>query len=396
MKTIEGGLEKIPGYSFSVMEAGIRYENRLDYALIKSDFPCNAAGVFTTCKVIAAPVKLCKERINNPINAILVNSTIANAVTGTQGYENAKVLTQDIAKLIDIETSSILMSSTGVIGRQLPVDKMLSSHKELVQKLNPNNGQLFSKAIMTTDTFPKFHVVQFNAAGKTYYIGGTAKGSGMIAPNMATLLAYILTDAPIKKGDLEKIFKDKIEKSLNSLTIDGDMSTNDTAIILSPIKQETLSSDSDLSAFSDALEAVLMKLTEMLAYDGEGATKLIRIHVRGAKNYDDAKKVGKAIAESPLVKTAFFGSDPNWGRIACAAGYSGADLEEEKLSISFGNIKVLKNGTPVDFDNEALKSIISQREIDLDVDLGLGTAETVILTCDLSYDYVKINGEYTT
>ena len=240
MEKIKGGLETVKGYSFSSLECGIRYENRLDYTIISADNPCNASGVFTTNKIYAAPVKICRERINNGIKAIIINSTNANACTGSKGYENATAITKDISVKLNVEPENILMASTGIIGRQLPLKKMIKSHNKLIKALSPANGDSVARAIMTTDTVPKYCAVSFTCAEKKYTMAGVAKGSGMIAPDMATLLSFIITDAPIAKKDLDRIFKEKIKTTYNSMTIDGDTSTNDTAIILSPMSDNPL------------------------------------------------------------------------------------------------------------------------------------------------------------
>lgn len=395
MKKIEGGLESVPGYRFSSIMCGIRYDNRLDYSLIMSDAPCVASGLFTTNKIFAAPVRLCRERINNKIRGILINSTNANACTGETGYSNAAALTEDIAVRTGTEGKSILMASTGIIGRQLPSDKMKDSHDELLKNLSSENGSLIPKAIMTTDTFPKSSACAFTAAGKEFFIAGAAKGSGMIAPDMATLLAFILTDAPVAKKDLDESFRRAVNDSFNSITIDGDMSTNDTAIILSPDLPEKID-PADLNDFRLALNAVLDDLAILLVKDGEGATKLVQVKVINAASEADARLAAKSISESLLVKTAIFGNDPNWGRVAAAAGRSGAAVEESRLSVAFDETEVLKKGTPVDIEYAVLKEIMDKREYTITVDLGLGNGTAKFYTTDISYDYIKINAEYST
>ena len=396
MKHLDGGLENVKGFTYSSIKCGIRYADRLDYSLILSDTICNAAGMFTTNRMTAAPVKLCRERINGKIRGILINATNANACTGAEGYTNSRMLTADVAKRLNLPEDSILMASTGIIGRQLPLDKMLASHVELISGLAGKNGPILAQAIMTTDTVPKEAAVSFTCGDREYCIAGTAKGSGMIAPRMATLLAFIVTDAPVEHKNLEKIFRTAVNKTLNSITIDGDTSTNDTAVILSPDTGEYISEPGQLAAFSEALEAVLMKLAEMLVLDGEGATKSVKIHVINAATDDDALLISRAVGQSLLVKTAFFGNDPNWGRIACAAGYSGAALEEEKLSILIDNIPLLVNGVPADTDYSNLEQILKNRNYTVTVDMGLGDGDAIMLTTDISYDYVKINAQYST
>lgn len=396
MKQIDGGLENIPGFRFSAIRCGIRYPDRLDYCLITSDRPCNAAGVFTTNKVTAAPVKLCRERVAGPIHAILINATNANACTGDQGYGTARDLTGDIAARLGVPAETVLMASTGIIGRQLPREKMLESHGELVGSLAPAGGSLIPRAIMTTDSVPKQVCVSFSTTRGDFRIAGTAKGAGMIAPNMATLLCFLVTDAPVAKGDLDALFADCIGSTLNAITIDGDMSTNDTALILSPRADDPLSDAADLVAFREALHATLGRISEMLIDDGEGTTKRVRIRVRGARSDGDAARAARSVAQSLLVKTAFFGNDPNWGRIAAAAGYSGAEVDESKLSVYFNDMILLLNGAPVEFRREELIDIMKKNIFEVTVDLGLGSSEASMLTTDISVEYVKINAEYST
>ncbi|HPC42973.1 MAG TPA: bifunctional glutamate N-acetyltransferase/amino-acid acetyltransferase ArgJ [Spirochaetota bacterium] len=396
MKFIDGGLEQVKGYTFSAVECGIRYTGRLDYCLIAADAPCNAAGVFTTNKVNAAPVKLCRARISGPVRAILVNATNANACTGDQGLRTAEALTGDIAARLGSGPESVLMASTGIIGRQLPLEKMMAAHPALVAGLSRDAGRVIPRAIMTTDTVPKETCVSFTTSAGEFRVAGTAKGAGMIAPNMATLLCFIITDAPVAAADLTAIFKRSVGPTLNAISIDGDMSTNDTAIMLSPRSVKPLTGGSDLAAFEDALRAVLGRISEMLIDDGEGTTKRVRITVKDAASDGDARLIAKAIAESLLVKTALFGNDPNWGRIACAAGYSGAAIDETRLCVSFDGMPLLVNGAPVEFDREGLVGIMKKNIFEIFVDIGLGKSEWSMLTTDISFDYVRINAEYST
>lgn len=396
MEKLNGGLELVPGYRFSAVECGIRKTGRLDYCIIAADKPCNAAGMFTTNKIQAAPVLLCKERIRNPVRTILVNATNANASTGEQGYKNALLLTGKAAKELNIDKDSVLMASTGVIGHQLPLEKMLNAIPAMAGSLSVENGSLIPRAIMTTDTYPKSCAAAFSTSLGEFRIAGTAKGSGMIAPNMATLLSFVITDCPVEREVLEPLFRRCIGKSFNSITIDGDMSTNDTAILLSPVSDKCLRDENDLREFENALEYILLELARMLVMDGEGATKFLEINVAGAKNDNDARMVAKSVSESLLVKTAFFGRDPNWGRIACAAGYSGAMVNLEKLSIYIEGIALLEKGRPCEFDYNAMDKILSKREIQVAIDIGIGRGKSKFFTCDISYDYVKINSEYTT
>ncbi len=396
MKKLDGGLENVPGYRFSAVEAGIRYENRLDYTLITADHFCNAAGMFTKNRIVSPAVRLSRQRIENPIKAILVNSTNANTCTGDEGYMNSVSLTADIASKLKVPEESVLMSSTGIIGRQLPREKMMNFHEELVSGLSRDKGSLVPRAIMTTDTYPKSCSVSFKTAMGEYVIAGTAKGSGMIAPDMATMLSFAMTDTPVKREQLVKIFRSVVEETLNSISIDGDMSTNDTAILLSPDGKSSLEKKSDLESFNEALYSVMYSLAEMLVDDAEGGTKVVRIDIKNAANGEDARKAARAIAESVLVKTAFFGNDPNWGRIAMAAGYSGAEIDEKKLSIYFDDLPLYITGKPVTFPVDEMNRVMKQERFTVTVDFGLGESGAHMLTSDLTYDYVKINAEYTT
>ncbi|MBN2079963.1 MAG: bifunctional glutamate N-acetyltransferase/amino-acid acetyltransferase ArgJ [Spirochaetes bacterium] len=396
MKTIEGGLEQVGGFTYSAVECGIRYEGRLDYCLIAADGECNVAGAFTTNRVSAAPVRLCRERVGSPVKGILINATNANACTGEGGFAAAEALTADIAARLGAAPESILMASTGIIGRQLPLEKMMGSHEKLVAGLSPGGGRLLPRAIMTTDTFPKELCVSFETSAGEFRVAGTAKGSGMIAPDMATLLCFIVTNAPLKARDLRTIFREAVGSTLNAITIDGDMSTNDTALILSPRSKAPLRSRGDLARFREALHAVLSRLAEMLIDDGEGATKRVRISVTGASTDGDAARIARTVAESLLVKTAMFGNDPNWGRIAAAAGRAGAAIEEKRLRIAFGEIPLLVEGSPVDFDGERLAAILRGKSYEISIDLGLGKGSGSMLTTDISHDYVRINAEYST
>ncbi len=389
------GLSSVKGFRYAAVEAGIRYEHRLDLSLIAADFDCVAAGVFTTNKICAAPVRLSRSRINNTIRGIIINATNANACTGEEGFRNAETITRAVADAVGVSPESILAASTGIIGVQLPCEKIVRAIPKLVSSLSPQNGSLLARAIMTTDTVPKEAYRSFTCSRGNFSIAGTAKGAGMIAPNMATLLVFLVTDAPVAKSDLDSVFSRCINKSLNAITIDGDMSTNDTAIILSPAVRDTLSGK-DLSLFEEALLDVLCDLAEKLVMDAEGATKLARIIVEGARDDDDARKIARAAANSLLVKTALFGMDPNWGRIACAAGYSGAEVSEERLSIYFGDLCLLRNGVPQNPPREEMIKSMRDRDIRITINAGMGNGTFRFLTSDISYEYVKINAEYST
>ncbi len=394
MNILKGGLENVSGFLFSAKKCGIKYQNRLDFALIHALSPCNASGLFTTNRIIAAPVRLCRQRIGNRIRSILMNANNANACTGDEGFQHALLLTGEVAREMKTAPESVLMASTGVIGAQLPVKKMKKAIPDLVRELSIENGPLIPQAIMTTDTFPKEFAVRFHASQGTYTIGGIAKGAGMIAPDMATLLSFVITDAPLERDILDTLFKRCVTKTFNHISIDGDMSTNDTALILSPQSEKTLHG-TDIETFEESLLTVLSRLSEMIIKDGEGTTKVVQITVRGARSGDDARRAAKAVAESLLVKTAFFGNDPNWGRIACAVGYSGAAVEEKNLSLSFEKLKILERGAPCSYDMDELLDIVKRSRFEITVDIGMGTESCTFLTTDISYEYVKINSEYT-
>ncbi len=396
MEIIKGGLEKVPGYSFSAVKCGIKYPDRLDLSLIFSPKPCNAGGVFTTNRIFAAPVRLCRERIASDVHGILINANNANACTGEEGYANTVALTGEAAKYLDVPADSILMASTGVIGVQLPAEKIKGSIPGLASGLSPENGTLIPRAIMTTDTFPKEYAVSFGTGKGTFHVAGIAKGAGMIAPDMATLLAFILTDIPLEKPVLDASLKRCVDKTLNAITIDGDMSTNDTALLLCPKSDRPVRDDATLVKFESALLEVMNALGVMIVRDGEGATKLITVTARGAVSVDDARRVARSVAESLLVKTAMFGNDPNWGRIACAAGYSGVPVDERTLSIYIDETVLFSEGAPSAADRKKVSRLINKKEVTLTVDLGMGKESFTYYTSDISYDYVKINAEYTT
>lgn len=382
-------------FKFSAAEANIKHKNRFDLGLIKSDIPCNAAAVFTTNNVKAAPVKLCMKNIINNIDALIVNSGNANACTGDSGYSTAVNINSELAKLINSNSSNILQCSTGVIGHKLPEEKIISTLPKLHENLKYDNTEIFSKSIMTTDTFPKSVSYEFETSNGVKKITVFAKGSGMIAPNMATLLCFTVTDFSICKKDLGNIFRNIINKTLNAITVDGDTSTNDTAIILSPQLNEQNTSQ-DIEIFEKALNKSLEDISMLLVKDGEGATKCVKITVNGAISPENANKCAKTVAESLLVKTALFGEDPNWGRIACAAGYSGVEFDPEIIDILFNDVYMLKNGIPKHENLKKAEIIIKNEYFEIIINLKNGNHSSFYLTSDISYDYVKINAEYTT
>jgi glutamate N-acetyltransferase/amino-acid N-acetyltransferase len=391
----------IKGFRFSAVEAAVKKPGRLDFSLIYSEVPAVAAAVFTTNKVKAAPVLLSMERIKSGrTQAVVVNSGNANACTGTQGMNDALETTAMVADLLHLEKDSVLVASTGVIGHHLPMDRLKKAVPSLVEGLSGGSLSEIALAIMTTDTFPKMEIRTGAAGGKKYTVAGIAKGAGMIMPNMATMLSFIVTDAAVDPALMEKLFRSAVESTLNSISIDGDTSTNDTAIIMAngmagnpQIKDGTKESEEFAGHLGDLLSA----LSRQIVRDGEGATKFVEVEVKGAVSDADAKKAAMAVANSLLVKTAFFGQDANWGRILAAVGYSGAEIDQERASLWFDDVQMARNGIFAGGDAEAAGSeVLRKKEFKVTVDLGLGTGFAVVYTSDLSYDYVRINADYRT
>ncbi|MFC1490480.1 bifunctional glutamate N-acetyltransferase/amino-acid acetyltransferase ArgJ [Candidatus Latescibacterota bacterium] len=400
MKFIKGSITAPEGFRAGAVKCGIKYKNRNDLALIVSDNLATCAGVFTRNRIKAAPVLVSRDHVKNgDARAIIVNSGNANACTGENGIETAITMAAQTAKLIKCDPSEVLVSSTGVIGHVFPIDKVVKCLPKLVSDISENGNALAAKAIMTTDTVPKETAVEFEIDDKTIRIGAIAKGSGMICPDMATMLSFITTDAEIEKSALRKALRESVESSFNCITVDGDMSPNDTVLILANGKAKNSVINSRTKAFDlfkEALAAVCLKMAKSIVRDGEGATKFITLKITGAAGKEDARQVGLAIANSPLVKTAFFGEDPNWGRIICAAGYSGVAVDESNITIVLNDSTIFENGRTNSFDEDELREKMSAKEMILEVDLGMGKAEMTIYTTDMSYDYIKINAEYTT
>ncbi|MBI5195932.1 MAG: bifunctional glutamate N-acetyltransferase/amino-acid acetyltransferase ArgJ [Nitrospirae bacterium] len=390
---------KVSGFKFSAVSAGIKTPGRKDLCLISSEAVSNIAGVFTTNKIKAAPVKLDTSKIaSGKGQAIIANSGNANACTGARGMKDAKETAASLAKELGISPMLVYVASTGVIGHPLPAGNIKTAIPGLVKKLSVHSLPDAADAIMTTDTFPKIVSRKININGKTGTIAGIAKGAGMISPNMATMLCFIVTDIAVEPNALNSALKNAVKTTFNMLTIDNDMSTNDTVLLMAngALKNSPLRKNSpSYRKFKNALTEVSYNLTKMIAMDGEGATKLIEVIVKGARTEADAEKVCRAIANSLLVKTAIYGQDPNWGRIMAAIGYSGADVQEEKISISLNGLKLVSRGKGR--GNEAsLRKTLSKNEIIITVDLSLGKKEARVLTCDLTEGYIKINASYTT
>ncbi|MDD2272612.1 MAG: bifunctional glutamate N-acetyltransferase/amino-acid acetyltransferase ArgJ [Desulfuromonadaceae bacterium] len=389
----------IQGFLFSTVEAAIKKAGRKDLALIFSEVPAAAAAVFTTSTVKAAPVLLSHEHImSGTARAVIVNSGNANACTGEQGMKDAQETVQLVSQALGIDMKEVQVCSTGVIGVQMPMDRMRPAITPLVDGLTSGTLDDIAQAIMTTDTFPKMEARSGQAGGVSYSVAGIAKGAGMIMPNMATMLSFIITDAAVEPAFLQQAFRCAVESSFNAITVDGDMSTNDTCLIMAngmagnPVITE---GSVEGKAFSATVNDVLLSLAKQIVKDGEGATKFVEIRVSGAKDNADAKRAAMAIANSSLVKTAFFGQDANWGRIFAAVGYSGAEVDQSLLSLSFDDVCMAKNGIFAGGDAEARGTeVLKQKEFTVSVDLGINSGTSTVYTSDLTHEYVSINADY--
>lgn len=393
-----GGVTAALGFTAGGIYAGIRKAKK-DIALIHSEKPATVAGVFTQNKTQAACIVVDKLQLqkSSTCSAVIINSGNANACTGERGFNDAWSMIDTTAAALNVPREQVLVSSTGVIGQYLPMDKIIPGIQQLTGQLSRENNYNAADAILTTDTFTKETAVRFSLGSSVITIGGMAKGSGMIAPNMATMLAFVTTDAVIAQPLLAKALRQANSKSFNRITVDGDMSTNDMVLILAngeagnkAIKDHT----EEYQLFAAALEYVLIKLAKMIARDGEGATKLVEILVTGAKSEDDAVQAAKAVANSNLVKTAIHGSDANWGRILAAVGYSGVDFSPDMVEISFDEVQVLKKNYEIVLDEEKAKAALSKDCVVVTIDLNQGNANARVWTCDLTKEYVHINASY--
>ena len=390
---------KVPGFLFSGISAGIKKDGRKDLGLIYSEVPAQVAGLFTTNAVKAAPVQLGMKRIRRGLcQAVVVNSGNANACTGTEGLRNAQTVSKWMAKALGVGETLVLVSSTGVIGSPLPMNKFEKGIPELVDNLSSDGFMKTVEAIMTTDTFPKVEVAACRIKGSPVKLCGMIKGAGMIRPNLATMLSFLVTDASIKAPLLQRMLERAAQDSYNRITVDGETSTNDTVLLLANGRagHPTLDRfDRDGETFQSMLSEVCQNLSKSLIKDGEGATKLIEIQVLGAQNLEDAKQAAYAIAHSPLVKTAFFGEDANWGRILCALGHSGARIHPDRIDVFFDRSPIVKNGMGVGGRlEERAGQVIKKKSFKVTVDLHQGKSQFSVLTTDLSIDYVKINASY--
>lgn len=380
---------------------GIKAEStKLDVALVASDRIASAAAVYTTNRVQAAPLHLCREYLQDgKAHAVVLNSGNANACTGDQGLDNARAMSVQVGQGLGVRNEDVLVCSTGVIGVQLDMEAVQKGIAGVLSGLQDDGGDDAAVAIMTTDTKPKTSALSLKIGDEIVHVGGMSKGSGMIAPNMATMLGVITTDANVPPDLLREILSLAVKRSFNCITVDGDMSTNDTVIALAngaadgpPLEPNTPSS----AALAEAIEMVCRDLARQIARDGEGATKLVSIEVVGAASEDEARQVGLSVANSNLVKTAVFGRDPNWGRILCAMGYAGVPMDPQNVAVYLCDTQIYGSGSGLPFDHKALVEAMSAADIPIVIDLASGTARAEIFTCDLSYDYVRINAEYTT
>ena len=402
MKQIDSGITAISGVRAAGIHAGIKKAaGAKDVALIVTDAPATAAGVFTKNSVTAAPVWVCREHLTDgQAQAVIVNSGNANACTGEVGMANAQRMAAATAEQLGIDADLILVSSTGVIGQQLPMDKIENGIQTAASALSTEGGSDAAEAIMTTDTHPKSVAVEIEIDGTPVRIGGIAKGAGMIAPNMATMLSYLTTDAEINAETLQAALNRVVDDTYNLLTVDTDSSTNDTVLILATGRAgnaEIVTADGEnYEAFCEGLLFVCTELVKMLARDGEGATKLVEVVVKHAKNRDDAEKAARAVAESPLVKTAVFANDANWGRIMMAVGKSGAAFNPYQVDVWLADYQLVKDGMDAGYNEDEATALFAQDPVRITIDLRAGDAAVTMWTCDYSYDYIRINADYRT
>lgn len=406
MNVIKNGtITDVKGFKAAGITAGLKKSGKKDLALIYSEYKAVSAAVFTKNLVKAAPILVDMENIKSEnTQAIIVNSGNANACTGEDGYKNAKKMTEIIAEKLNLHPTEVLVESTGIIGVQMDMEKVASGLEKIVSELSEEGGHNAGEAIMTTDTFPKNLAVKIEIGGKEVTIAGIAKGSGMIHPDMATMLAFLVTDISIDKKLLQKVFSKSTDDSYNMVSVDGDTSTNDMAGILANgaagNAKITDENSEEFKIFKEALNFVNKELAKSIAKDGEGATKLIEVTTKNARTMEDAKKVSKSVITSSLFKAAVFGSDANWGRILCAVGYSGAELIVDKIEIFIKGedkiIQVAKNGMGIDFGEEEVEKILKEEKVGVIVNLNDGNYDATAWGCDLTYDYVKINADYRT
>jgi len=388
------------GFTAAGVRAGIKKSGNLDVAVIYTEKPAAVAGVFTKNQVAAAPIRVSKIVVNTgTAHAIVANAGCANACTGEQGLRDAEKMAEVVAEELHCRQDDVVVASTGVIGVNLNMDKMTAGIKDAIKNLSREGSVNAGNAIITTDTYSKSCATEVEIGGKQIRFGAIAKGSGMIQPDMATMLCFITTDAAIDQKLLQDALSEITEVTFNMISVDGDMSTNDMVTVLAngaAGNEKITSKNDDYKIFYSTLENICRELSKKIAADGEGATKFLTINVNGAESFADAKKVAMSVAKSPLVKTAFFGEDPNWGRVICAVGYSGVKINPALTVVKFGDIPVYAHGVGAKYNDAALKKVMASKEIVIDIELGLGDTTATVWSCDFSYEYVKINGEYHT
>lgn len=399
----EGSVTSPQGFRAAGIVAGIKPSGSKDLALIVSDTASTGAAVYTTNRVQGAPIGVCRKHLaNGQAQAVIINSGNANVCTGDAGRQDAVRMCVDTAKLLDLHTEDVLVCSTGVIGVPLPMDLIEAGIPRVVEHLNAEGGPQAAQAMMTTDTIAKHIAVELDLQGSAVRVGAVAKGAAMIAPNMATMLSVVTTDAAVPSAQLQQLLVRAVGRSFNCCTVDGDMSTSDTVIAfangaaMGGIADVQNLSPESLEKLALAVEFVCRKMARAMAADGEGATKLITIRVGGGRTEAEARQVGLAVANSSLVKTAVFGNDPNWGRILMAVGYAGVELDQDKVEVSLCGTPIYAQGSGIAFDDAQLSEAMKAKEIEIGVDLQSGTAAIELFTCDLTYDYVRLNAEYTT
>jgi glutamate N-acetyltransferase / amino-acid N-acetyltransferase len=397
--TASGGVTAARGFRAAGISAGIKANGNPDLALLVSDGPAQAAAVFTTNKAVAAPVVVSREHLSRSggvARAIVVNSGCANACTGEDGLAVARWTTAEAARLVGCPVEQVLVASTGVIGVALPLDKIRSGLPVALRSLGVDQGPQAARAIMTTDPFPKEAAARFPIGGREAAIGGMAKGSGMIEPMMATMLGFVTTDAAVPQPLLERALRESVHDTFNAITVDGECSTNDCVMLLANGASGMTVDEASYGSFAAALTAVCRELALGIVRGGEGATKLVTVNVTGAASSDEARKAAKAIANSPLVKTAIHGGDPNWGRLIAVAGRAGVAFELERAAVTIGSIVLFDNGRPHDERALDAAAYLAGTDLTVSVDLGVGRATSTVWTCDLSAEYVRINADYRT
>jgi len=395
----DGSVTTPAGFLAGAVHSGVRYSDpaRLDFGILYAERPCTAAGVFTRSTVQGAPVTVSREHVaKRRARAIVANSGIANVATGARGLADAREMCALTARKLGLATEEVLVASTGVIGWTLPMERVREAIARV--ELRPDGGRDFARAIMTTDTHPKHTAVAFSIGGRTYHVGGVAKGAAMLHPDMGTMFAFLTTDAPIAEAYIDPLWREVVDETFNMVSVDGDTSTSDTAILLAngAAGGEPFTAGSADSSLREALFAVARTLARALAADGEGATKLIEVRVSGARNVDEARRAARTISSSPLVKAAVYGNDFNWGRVLMAIGRSGAAIDLERAEVRLGDVVAYARGGPTNVDPATGVAAMKQREVIIAADLGVGSATATAWGCDLTEEYVHLNADYTT